>query len=81
MTIRQILLKENYTSQNRAVLLLMIELANNAYEIKDPQLKHFYVSNIKSFSFEYPFSQVELKVIAKTKTEYGNVYIMCIYNM
>jgi len=34
-------------------------------------VKHFYFSNIKSLSFEPPFTHEELKVIA-TKTENGN---------
>ncbi|EZA59946.1 hypothetical protein DMN91_000381 [Ooceraea biroi] len=73
MTIRNILLRDNsYNSQNRAALLLMIELANNAYEIKDRQLKEFYLSSIKSLSFKHPFSQAELKVVAETKTIYDD---------
>ncbi|XP_029670515.1 uncharacterized protein LOC115239867 [Formica exsecta] len=73
LIIRQMLVKENnYSSQNRAMLLLMIELVNNKYEINDIQLKHFYLSNIKSLSFEYPFSQKELRVVAETKTENDN---------
>lgn len=64
------LVKET-SSQNRVMLLLMIELVNNNYEIKD-EVKHFYVSNIKTLSFEYPFSQEELRVVAETKIENGN---------
>ncbi|XP_050444852.1 uncharacterized protein LOC126848209 [Cataglyphis hispanica] len=71
LIIRQILVKES-SSQNRAMLLLMIELVNNKYEIKDMSLKHFYLSNIKGLSFEYPFSQKELKIVAETKTENDN---------
>lgn len=67
------LVKENsYSSKNRAVLLLMIELVNNNYEIKDIPLKHFYLSNIKTLSFEYPFSQKELRVVTEAKIENGN---------
>lgn len=73
LIIRQLLVKENsYSSQYRAMLLLMIELVNNKYEIKDVQLKEFYLSNIKAFSFEYPFSQKELRIVAQAKTENGN---------
>lgn len=73
LIIRQILVKENsYSSQNRAMLLLMIELVNNKYEIKDIQLRNFYLSNIKTLSFEYPFSQKELRVVAEAKTENDN---------
>ncbi|XP_011049883.1 PREDICTED: uncharacterized protein LOC105143326 [Acromyrmex echinatior] len=73
MTIRQLLVKENlYSSENNAALLLIIELANNDYEIKDTRLKHFYFSNIKSLSFEPPFFHEELKVILTTKTENDN---------
>lgn len=71
LIIRQILVKES-SSQNRAMLLLMIELVNNKYEIKDISLKHFYLSNIKGLSFEYPFCQKELRIVAETKTENGN---------
>lgn len=67
LTIRQMMVKED-GSQNRAMLLLMIELANNNYEIKDIHLKEFYISNIKHLSFESPFSQEDLKVITKPKT-------------
>ncbi|CAL1686867.1 unnamed protein product [Lasius platythorax] len=71
--IRQMLVKENsYSSKNRAVLLLMIELVNNNYEIKDIPLKHFYLSNIKTLSFEYPFSQKELRVVTEAKIENDN---------
>lgn len=71
MTIRQALLKENSdNSQNRAMLLLLIELANNKYEIKNIQLRQFYTSNIKSLIFEYPFSKEELRM--ETKTGNGN---------
>lgn len=77
MTIRKLLVKENlHSSENYAALLLVIELANNDYEIKDTQLKHFYFSNIKSLSFEHPYSQEELKVIATMKTENGNDYLL-----
>lgn len=70
MTIRQLLIKENlHSPENYAALLLVIELANNDYEIKDTRVKHFYLSNIKSLSFEHPFSDEELKVIATSKTE------------
>lgn len=72
ITIRQMLVKET-SSQNRVMLLLMIELVNNNYEIKD-EVKHFYVSNIKTLSFEYPFSQEELRVVAETKIENENEY-------
>lgn len=73
LIIRQLLVKENsYSSQYRAMLLLMIELVNNKYEIKDVQLKEFYLSNIKAFSFEYPFSQKELRIVAQAKTENDN---------
>lgn len=73
LIIRQLLVKENsYSSQHRAMLLLMIELVNNKYEIKNIQLREFYLSNIKTFSFEYPFSQKELKIVAEAKTENGN---------
>lgn len=79
MTIRQLLLNSQ-NCQSNTILLLIIELANNSYEIKDPQVKQFYVSNIKSLSFEYPFSQVEVKVIVDTKTdEYGNNTVHIIY--
>ncbi|XP_024884570.1 uncharacterized protein LOC112462783 [Temnothorax curvispinosus] len=72
MTIRQLLVKENlHNPENYAALLLVIELANNDYEIKDTRVKHFYFSNIKSLSFEHPFTHEELKVIA-TKTENDN---------
>lgn len=54
------------------MLLLMIELVNNNYEIKDMQLKHFYLSNIKTLSFEYPFSQKELRVVVEAKIENDN---------
>lgn len=77
MTIRKLLVKENlHSPENYAALLLMIELANNDYEIKDKQVKHFYFSNIKTLSFEHPYSQEELKVIAATKTENGNNYLL-----
>lgn len=68
MKIRQALLKESSgCSQSRAALLLLIELANNGYEIKNTRLKEFYTSNIKSLIFEYPFFKEELKVTAETK--------------
>lgn len=74
ITVRQILIKEtNYSSQNRAMLLLMIELVNNNYEIKD-ELKLFYLSNIKTLSFEYPFSQRELRVVTETQIENDNEF-------
>ncbi|XP_011150064.1 uncharacterized protein LOC105189564 [Harpegnathos saltator] len=71
MTIRQALLKENSDCpQNRAMLLLLIELANNNYEIKNACLRQFYISNIKTLTFEYPFSKEELKFSDKeTKIE------------
>ncbi|XP_028050821.1 uncharacterized protein LOC105836270 [Monomorium pharaonis] len=70
MTIRQLLVKENLQSpENYAALLLVIELVNNDYEIKDTRVKHFYFSNIKSLSFEHPFSHEELKVIATTEND------------
>ncbi|KYQ53087.1 hypothetical protein ALC60_07815 [Trachymyrmex zeteki] len=73
MTIRQLLVKENlHSPENYAALLLIIELSNNDYEIKDTRLKHFYFSNIKSLSFEPPFFHEELKVILTTKTENDN---------
>jgi len=73
MTIRQLLIKENFHSpESYAPLLLIIELANNDYELKDARVKHFYFSNIKSISFEHPFTHDELKVIATTKTENDN---------
>lgn len=78
------LVKENlHSPENYAALLLIIELANNDYEIKDTQVKHFYFSNIKSLSFEPPFSQEELRVIATTKTENGNYLLneVTIYQM
>lgn len=80
LTIRQILVKENdHSSENRAALLLMVELADNNYEIKDTQLKQFYVSHIASISFEYPFCQEKLKVVTETMTENGNDrLIICI---
>lgn len=74
---------------NRTVLLLMIELANNNFEIMNTQVKHFYQSNIKTISFEHPFSREEIKVIAEAKTENG-IYIdtykifikeMCFFNV
>ncbi|KAL6262491.1 hypothetical protein P5V15_007575 [Pogonomyrmex californicus] len=72
MTIRQLIVKENFHNpENNAALLLIVELANNGYEIKDTQVQHFYLSNIKSISFEHPFSHEELKVIA-TKIENDN---------
>ncbi|XP_011700099.1 PREDICTED: uncharacterized protein LOC105457238 isoform X2 [Wasmannia auropunctata] len=72
MTIRQLVVKDNLQSpENYAALLLIIELANNNYEIKDA-VKHFYFSNIKSLSFEPPFSHEELKVVAAIKTENDN---------
>lgn len=75
MTIRQALLKENSDhSRNRAVLLLLVELANSNYEIKDitsdTHLKQFYTSNIKSLIFDYPFYKEELK--ASSEIENGN---------
>lgn len=79
MTIRQLLVKGNFHNpENYSALLLVIELANNNYEIKDMQVKHFYLSNIKSLSFEYPFSHKELKVVATTKTENGNNYLLSV---
>lgn len=79
MIIRKLLVKENlHSPENYAALLLVIELANNGYEIKDTQVKHFYFSNIKSLSFEHPFSQEELKVIVTTKTENGNDYLLSV---
>lgn len=69
---------KNYNFINRTVLLLMVELANNNYEITNSQVKHFYQSNIKTISFEHPFSQEETKVVAETKTENGTY--MYIYN-
>ncbi|KAL0099648.1 hypothetical protein PUN28_019800 [Cardiocondyla obscurior] len=72
MAIRQLLVKENlHSPENYAILLLVIELANNNYEITDTQLKQFYMTNIKSLSFNHPFSLVELKVVP-TKTENEN---------
>ncbi|XP_029176242.1 uncharacterized protein LOC114944491 [Nylanderia fulva] len=69
LIIRQMLVKENsYISQYRAMLLLIIELVNNNYEIKD-ELKQFYISNIKTISFEYPFSQKEVRVETKIETD------------
>lgn len=77
LTIRQMMVKED-GSQNRAMLLLMIELANNNYEIKDIHLKEFYISNIKHLSFESPFSQEDLKVITKPKTGNSNNLLIII---
>lgn len=79
MTVRQALLKENSDqSQNRAVLLLLIELANNNYEIKDTCLKQFYTSNIKSLIFEFPFSKEELQVDSESNTGNGNFILLSI---
>lgn len=73
ITIRQALLKENSDhSRNRAMLLLLIELANNNYEIKDTHLKQFYTTHIKSLMFEYPFSKEELKMETGIKNANGN---------
>ncbi|XP_011870060.1 PREDICTED: uncharacterized protein LOC105563240 [Vollenhovia emeryi] len=73
MTIRQLVVKENlYSPENYAALLLVIELANNDYEIKDTRVKHFYFSNIKSLSFEHPFTHEEIKVVVTSKTENDN---------
>ncbi|XP_032684414.1 uncharacterized protein LOC116850338 isoform X2 [Odontomachus brunneus] len=73
MIIRQALLKENSdNSRNRAVLLLLIDLAYNNYEIKDTHLKEFYTSNIKSLIFDYPFYKEEFKVGPETETKIGN---------
>lgn len=70
LKIRQLLVNQSYSPQYRAMLLLMIELVNNKYEIKNIQLREFYLSKIKPFSFEFP--QKELKIVAEAKTENGN---------
>ncbi|KYM98695.1 PREDICTED: uncharacterized protein LOC108777428 [Cyphomyrmex costatus] len=75
MTIRQLIIDENFpklSPENYAALLLIVELANNDYEIKDTRLINFYFSNIKSLSFESPSSQKQLKMIVTTKTENDN---------
>ncbi|XP_014481312.1 PREDICTED: uncharacterized protein LOC106747862 [Dinoponera quadriceps] len=70
--IKQALIKEKSEhSRNRAMLLLVIDLANNHYEIKDTRLRQLYTSNIKTLIFEYPFFKKELE--ADTETKIGNV--------
>lgn len=70
MIVRRILItRYDYSPEVHSMLLLMIDLANNDYEIKDTQLKEFYLLSISFLSTVYPFSQKE-KI--DTKTENGN---------
>lgn len=63
MKIRKILVKENLTPEDRAMLLLTIELTSNNYQVPELEIKYFYLSIIKTISFDYPFTLDPVKVI------------------